>query len=485
MTQLCDLTLHEVSQALADKRTSSVDATLACLQRIEATSDLGAWLTVDKAGALAQARAADVRRAQNNAQGPLDGVPLGLKDILLVKDQRTTCGSRILDNFVAPYDATCVRRLKEAGAVLLGKHAMDEFGMGSSTEHCAFGAARNPWDKTRVPGGSSGGTAAAVSVAAAFGALGTDTGGSIRQPAAFTGTVGLKPTYGRVSRFGVMAYASSLEQVGPMARTVQDCAMLLQVIAGHDVRDATCAELAVPDYSKNLEAGVSGMKLGVPKEYFGRGIAPDVAEAVQAALRAYEKLGAKLVDVSLPHTEHGIATYYIIAPAEASSNLARYDGVRYGARVDAGGGLLDMYRGTRSAGFGTEVKRRIMLGTYVLSSGYYDAYYLRAQKVRTLVRADFERVFQQVDALLAPTTPTCAFGLGEKGGDPLQMYMGDVFTVTANLAGLPAMSLPCGFNAQNLPVGLQILGSPFCEAKMLTIARAYERAHDWHTRRPV
>ena len=485
MTQLCDLTLHEVAQALADKRASSVDATTACLQRIEATGDLGAWLTVDKAGALAQARASDARRAQNSARGSLDGVPLGLKDILLVKDQRTTCGSRILDNFVAPYDATCVRRLKEAGAVLLGKHAMDEFGMGSSTEHCAFGAARNPWDKTRVPGGSSGGKAAAVSVASAFGALGTDTGGSIRQPAAFTGTVGLKPTYGRVSRFGVMAYASSLDQVGPMARTVQDCAMLLQAIAGHDPRDATSAELPVPDYSQGLEAGVAGMKLGVPKEYFGRGIAPDVAEAVQAALRAYEKLGAKLVDVSLPHTEHGIATYYIIAPAEASSNLARYDGVRYGARVDAGGGLLDMYHGTRAAGFGTEVKRRIMLGTYVLSSGFYDAYYMRAQKVRALVQADFERVFQQVDALLAPTAPTCAFKLGEKGADPVQMYMGDVFTVTANLAGLPAMSLPCGFNAQKLPIGLQILGSPFSEAKMLTIARAYERAHDWHARRPL
>ena len=484
MTQVCDLTLREVAQALADKRVSSVAATTACLQRIAATADLGAWLTVDETRALDQARASDERRAKNDMWGPLDGVPLGLKDILLVKDQRTTCGSRILDNFVAPYDATCVRRLKEAGAVLLGKHAMDEFGMGSSTEHCAFGPARNPWDRARVPGGSSGGTAAAISAASAFGALGTDTGGSIRQPAALTGTVGLKPTYGRVSRFGVMAYASSLDQVGPMARTVQDCAMLLQAIAGHDERDATSVTAPVPDYSQGLEAGVAGMKVGVPKEYFGAGIAPDVAEAVQAALRAYEKLGATLVDVSLPHTEHGIATYYIIAPAEASSNLARYDGVRYGVRADHGGGLLDMYQNTRAEGLGAEVKRRIMLGTYVLSSGYYDAYYVRAQKVRALVRADFERVFKQVDALVAPTTPTCAFKLGEKGTDPVQMYMGDVFTVAANLAGLPAMSIPCGFNAQNLPVGLQILGSPFSEAKMLTIARAYERAHDWHTRRP-
>lgn len=470
---------------MAAGRVSSVDATRACLARIEATMDINAYVHVDQAGALQQAAAADARRKAGKLLGPLDGVPLALKDIFLTEGLPTTCASKILKNFVAPYDGTAVRRLKDAGMVLLGKLNMDEFAMGSSNEHSAFGAVKNPWDKSRVPGGSSGGSAAAVANGSCFGSLGTDTGGSIRQPAAHTGIVGLKPTYGRVSRYGVIAFASSLDQVGPMTKDVRDCALMMQAIAGHDPKDATSAAVPTPDYVSHLDKGVAGMKLGIPREYFIDGIDPEVRAAVEAALRQYEALGATLVDVSLPHTAHGIATYYIIAPAEASSNLARYDGVRYGVRQDPGKGLLDMYLESRGNGFGDEVKRRIMLGTYVLSAGYYDAYYKKAQQVRTLVQQDFAQAFTQVDAILTPTAPTAAFKLGENDADPIKMYLGDVFTVTANLAGLPGISLPCGFTSNNLPVGLQILGAPWSEDRLLRIAYAYERATQWHTRRPL
>ena len=483
--QWVDLTIAQLAQQLASGKVSSVEATQACLQRLESTQAWGAYLFVDRDGALAQARASDARRKSGQALGPLDGVPIALKDILLTAGLPTTCGSKILEGFVPPYDGTAVRLLKQAGSVLLGKLNMDEFGMGSSTEHSAYGVARNPWDPNRVPGGSSGGSAVAVAAGSAFASLGTDTGGSIRQPSALTAIVGLKPTYGRVSRYGVIAFASSLDQVGPMTKDVSDCALMLQAIAGHDPKDSTSANVAVPDYSAPLEQGCKGLKIGVPREYFIDGMNTEVRAAIDAALKAYEKLGATLIDVSLPHTDHGIATYYLICTAEASSNLARFDGVRYGARQDPGTGLLDMYLQTRSQGFGHEVQRRIMLGTYALSAGYYDAYYKKAQQVRTLVRQDFAKAFEQVDVIITPTTPEPAFKFGEHSASPLSMYLADVFTVSCNLAGLPGMSLPCGFTSNNLPIGMQILGAPWSEATLLRAARAYERDHDWHTRRAV
>jgi aspartyl-tRNA(Asn)/glutamyl-tRNA(Gln) amidotransferase subunit A len=484
MHPIHDATVVQLGAALRDKKITAVDATQACLTRAAQTADLGAYLHQDGAGALAAAAAADARRAAGQVLGPWDGIPVALKDIFLTAGLPTTCGSAILKNFIAPYDATVVTRLKAAGAVLLGKLNMDEFAMGSSNEHSAFGPARNPYDRDRVPGGSSGGSATAVACGSAFASLGTDTGGSIRQPAAYTGIVGLKPTYGRVSRYGVIAYASSLDQVGPMTKDVGDCALMLQAIAGADPSDATCARDEVPNFTQNLEAGVKGMRIGVPKEYFTANIDPEVATAVQAALRSYEAMGAKLVDVSLPHTAHGIATYYVLAPAEASSNLARFDGVRYGMRQGGDQGLQEMYMASRSAGFGAEVKRRIMLGTYVLSAGYYEAYYRRAQKARTLVRRDFALAFEQADVLITPTAPGPAFRLGENEADPMKMYMADVFTVSANLAGLPGMSLPCGHTAGGLPIGLQLLAAPWQESRLLQVARAYEREHAWHTRRP-
>ena len=484
MSTLCDMTMHALADALQARQVSSVQAVNACLAREEATRALGAYVHLDAAGALKQAAAADQRRARGAALGPLDGIPIALKDILLTAAQPTTCASRMLTQFIAPYDATVVARLRQAGLVFLGKLNMDEFAMGSSTESSCFGPTKNPWDPTRVPGGSSGGSAAAVASGAAFASLGTDTGGSIRQPAAFTGIVGLKPTYGRVSRYGVVAFASSLDQVGPMTRDVTDCAWLLQAIAGADPRDATSSHEAVIDYTSGLCQGVRGLRLGVPREYFAAGIDAEVRTHLDAACAAYRDLGATLVDVSLPHMDQAIATYYIIAPAEASSNLARFDGVRYGMRQDPKQGLLEMYLASRAAGFGPEVKRRIMLGTYVLSSGYYEAYYVQAQKVRTLVCNDFAAAFKTVDALLTPTTPTPAFLLGENQTDPVKRYLADIFTVGVNLAGLPALSLPCGFTQSNLPIGLQIIAAPFQEAKLLRIAFAYESAHDWHTRRP-
>jgi aspartyl-tRNA(Asn)/glutamyl-tRNA(Gln) amidotransferase subunit A len=480
---LFELTVHELADRLTSGEISSVEATRAVLSRIEAVRQLGAYLYVDTDGALAQAEAADARRRQGARRGPLDGVPLGLKDIFLTQGVPTTCASKILEGFVPLYDATVVRRLKEAGAVLVGKLNMDEFAMGSSTEHSAYFPARNPWDATRVPGGSSGGSAAAVAAGLAYAALATDTGGSIRQPSAFCGVVGLKPTYSRVSRYGVIAFASSLDQVGPLAKDVTDCALVLQAIAGEDPHDSTSAAVAVPDFTKDLETGVRGLTLGAPREYFVSGIDAEVRAALDAALAAYERLGARVVQVSLPATEYAMPCYYLIATAEASSNLARYDGVRFGPRRDPGSGLAEMYDATRSL-FGAEVKRRIMLGTYALSAGYYDAYYVKAQKVRTLLRRDFEKVFEACDALVTPTTPTPAFRFGEHTGDPVQMYLADAFTVGANMAGLPGLSLPCGFTAGGLPMGMQLLGPHFSEALLLRIARAYEREHDWHTRRP-
>ncbi|HZJ55500.1 MAG TPA: Asp-tRNA(Asn)/Glu-tRNA(Gln) amidotransferase subunit GatA [Myxococcaceae bacterium] len=480
-----DLSMLELGRKLGSGELSSVEAVRACLSRVDRLDgQVKAFLRVDREGALAQAEAADRRRKEGKRAGPLDGVPIGLKDLFLTQGLPTTAGSRILETFVAPYDGSAVKLLRAAGTPILGKLNMDEFAMGSSTENSAFFPTRNPWNLETSPGGSSGGSAAAVAARMVFGALGTDTGGSIRQPAALTGTVGLKPTYGRVSRLGVVAFASSLDQVGPMTRDVPDCAALLQVIAVHDPCDSTSAPVKAPDYLAEIEAGVKGMRLGLPREYFELpGMDREVRAAVEAATRALEKMGAQLVPVSLPHTRHALATYYLIAPAEASSNLARYDGVRYGLRVE-GKNLLAMYGRSRDQGFGLEVKRRIMLGTYALSAGYYDAYYLKAQKVRTLIKQDFVDAFRTVDAVLAPTSPTPAFRIGEKVSDPLAMYLNDVFTLPCNLAGLPGLSLPCGFTRGNLPIGLQILGRPWDEARVLRIGRAFEREHDFHRRAP-
>jgi aspartyl-tRNA(Asn)/glutamyl-tRNA(Gln) amidotransferase subunit A len=484
MSELHDLTIDEARRRLHARQLTSVELTSAALERIERREPtVRAFVTVTPERALEQARAADARLAAGDAPA-LCGIPLAIKDVVLTRDVRTTAGSKILESFVAPYDATVVARLREAGAVCLGKTNCDEFAMGSSTENSGYGPTTNPWDPALVPGGSSGGSGAAVAARECLGALGTDTGGSIRQPAALCGIVGLKPTYGRVSRYGVIAYASSLDQVGPMTRSVRDCALLLEGIAGHDRLDSTSVPQPVPPYAAQLEHNLAGMRIGLPKEYFVEGMSAEVADAVRAAVRQLESLGASVEDVSLPHTEYAIAAYYLIATAEASSNLARYDGTRYGLRVDGGEGLLDMYRQTRAQGFGTEVKRRIMLGTYALSAGYYDAFYLKAQKVRTLIRNDFEAVFARCQAIVTPTSPTTAFRLGEKITDPLAMYLSDIFTISVNLAGLPGLSLPCGFDRDGRPIGLQIVGRPFDELTVLQTAYAYEQATDWHRRRP-
>lgn len=480
--------LSELTARLAAGECSAVEVTRACLDQIRrCDGQVKAFLHVDAVAALAQAEAADAARraGATQAERPLLGVPVALKDNLATRDQPLTCGSRILENFVSPYDATVVEKLRAAGAVLLGRLNLDEFAMGSSTENSAFGPTHNPWDPARIPGGSSGGSAAAVAAHEVPAALGSDTGGSVRQPAAHCGVVGLKPTYGRVSRYGLVAYASSLDQVGVLARTVRDAATLLGVIAGHDPRDATSLPEPVPDYGAALGPGdLRGLKLGLPREYRIPGLHPEVRAAVDAAVHQLQALGAEPVEVSLPHTPFALAAYYIIAPAEASANLARFDGVRYGLRV-AGADPTEMYLRTRGAGFGPEVKRRILLGTYVLSRGYYDAYYLRAQKVRTLIRRDFLRAFEQVDVLVTPTTPGPAFKLGEKVSDPLQMYLEDIFTLSCNLAGLCGISLPCGFTREpRLPLGLQLLGPPLGEATLLRIAHAYEQATPWHRQAP-
>ncbi|MBN1270373.1 MAG: Asp-tRNA(Asn)/Glu-tRNA(Gln) amidotransferase subunit GatA [Kiritimatiellae bacterium] len=482
MTELHRLTIHELADLLARKECSSEEVVRALLARIEAVdSTLHAYLTVDADSALAQARAADRARAEGRS-GVLLGVPVAVKDVLSVEGQPCACASKILEGYVAPYDGTGVARLRREGAVVLGRVNMDEFAMGSSTENSAFGVTRNPWNPDFVPGGSSGGSAAAVAADEAIAALGTDTGGSIRQPASFCGCLGLKPTYGRVSRYGLTAYASSLDQLGALTKDVRDAAIILQAIAGHDPRDSTSLDAPVPDYQAALLADLKGMRLGIPKEYFVEGIDPEVERAVRAAIAKCGELGAELVDVSLPHTRYAIATYYVISTAEASANLARFDGVRYGLRVD-GADPIEMYGRTRAAGFGAEVKRRIILGTYVLSSGYYDAYYLRAQKVRTLIRNDFQAAFKTCDALLAPVAPTAAFRIGERTDDPLKMYLGDILTVTANLAGLCGISVPCGFTGAGLPVGLQVLGPALGEEAILRVAHAYEQACDWRSRK--
>ena len=483
--ELFELSLLEAAGLLEKGEISSVELTKAVLGRIEATDQkLHTYLTVTADSALAQAEEADRRRAAGDS-GPLLGVPAGIKDVICTKDVRSTCGSKILENFVPPYDATLMTRLKAAGMVLLGKHNMDEFAMGSSTENSAFGPSLNPWDPTTIPGGSSGGSAASVAAGGCFYAVGTDTGGSIRQPASLCGVVGFKPTYGRVSRFGLIAFASSLDQAGPFTRTVADAAAVLQVIAGHDPADSTSAPQPVPDYMAALEKSVKGLKLGVPKEYFIEGMDPEVEKSVREAITVLESLGAETREVSLPHTDHGLATYYIIAPAECSSNLARFDGVKYGLSIRGeNANLLDMYETTRSQGFGEEVIRRIMLGTYALSAGYYDAYYGKASQVRTLIKQDFTEAFKEVDAIVGPTSPSPAFKLGQKADDPLQMYLCDVFTLSCNLAGLPGMSLPCGLTKAGLPIGLQILGPHFAEETLFTIGHAFQQATDHHKARP-
>jgi len=483
--ELIHLSLHELRDKLREGEVTSVELTRAFLDRIEATDHrINAYITLCKEQALLDAAEADRRRALG-CDLPLLGVPIALKDIFITEDVKTTCASKILSNYVPPYEGTASRKLKEAGAVLLGKLNMDEFAMGSSNETSAFGAVRNPWNLDCVPGGSSGGSAACMAASQAAATLGTDTGGSIRQPAANCGVVGLKPTYGRVSRYGVIAFASSLDQVGPITRDVEDCALMLQAISGFDPLDSTSVDCPVPDYRAELKGGVRGLKIGLPREYFIEGLDPAVKAAVERAIEVYKGLGAEMIPVSLPHTQYAVATYYLIATAEASANLARYDGVRYGVRSEAGTGLTSMYEKSRAEGFGAEVKRRIMLGTYALSAGYYDAYYLKAQKVRTLIRRDFLEAYKQADLMLAPVAPTAAFRLGEKTDDPLQMYLSDIFTIPVNLAGTCALSLPCGFDEAGLPIGLQLMGRPFGEAQLLQAAWAFEQATDWHKQRPA
>jgi len=476
--------LAELARALRAKELSSVELTRAQLERIARFNPgLNAFITVDPEKSLAQARAADARLARGGA-GPLTGIPLAHKDLFCAKGWRTTCGSRILADFVAPYDAHVIERFDAAGAVVLGKTNMDEFAMGSSNETSHFGPVRNPWDLDAVPGGSSGGSAAAVAAGLAAGATGTDTGGSIRQPASFTGICGLRPTYGRVSRYGMVAFASSLDQGGPLARSAEDLALLLDAMAGFDPRDSTSVERPPHDYAGALGGGVEGLRIGLPREYFTRDLADDVARPIMAALEELRRRGARTVEVSLPNQHLSVPVYYVIAPAEASSNLSRYDGVRYGHRAANYSGLDDMYAKTRAEGFGAEAKRRIMIGTYVLSHGYYDAYYLQAQRIRRLIAGDFTAAFRECDLIVGPAAPSVAYDLGAKKDDPVQMYLDDLYTIPINLAGLPGMSIPCGFGAKGRPVGLQIVGNYWDEARMLAAAHAFQQATDWHTKAP-
>ena len=485
---LNQLTISQLVAKLARREVTARAATQACLDRIERVDgQIRAFISYDAADALAQADAADKALAagQTHTQKPLLGVPVAIKDVIAVKGQPLNCGSKILSNFVAPYDATVTEKLKAAGAVVFGRLNMDEFAMGSSTENSAFQVTCNPWDTSRIPGGSSGGSAAAVAADECTAALGSDTGGSIRQPASLCGVVGLKPSYGRVSRYGLVAYASSLDQIGCFAKDVHDTATVLGVIGGHDPRDSSSVPQPVADYAAGLTGNIKGLKLGLAKEYMIDGLDPAVKRAIETAVEQFTKLGAEVVEVSLPHTDYAIATYYIIATAEASANLARFDGIRYGLRV-SGADPIELYGKTRGAGFGAEVKRRIILGTYVLSSGYYDAYYLRAQKVRTLIRNDFLKAFEKVDAILTPTSPTAAFKIGEKSADPLQMYLMDIFTISCNLAGICGLSVPCGFTdlEPRLPIGLQLLGKPFGEETILRLGHAYEQSTAWHKEKP-
>ena len=476
--ELPALSIVEVQDLLRRREVSPAEVLESLEERINTVDDkIGAYLAHDLAAALTEAEKADVNL-------PLGGIPIALKDLMNVEGQPCTCGSKILGGYRAPYTATAIEKLRAHGAIPFGRTNMDEFAMGSSTENSSVQLTRNPWDLSRVPGGSSGGSAAAVAADIAFGALGTDTGGSIRQPAALSGVVGFKPSYGRVSRFGLVAFASSLDQIGPLTKTVHDSALLMNAIAGHDVRDSTSLDAPAPDYTKNLGRDLKGIRIGLPKEYMSEGVDPAVKTAVTASVKQLQALGAEIVEVSLPHTDYAVSVYYILATAEASANLARFDGVRYGHRADNIANLFDHYARTREEGFGAEVKRRIILGTYVLSSGYYDAYYLRAQKVRELIRRDFAKAFEKVDALASPTTPTPAFKLGEKTADPLQMYLADTFTIAANLAGICGISVPCGFasseSRKKLPIGLQLLGKALDEARIFQIAHAYEQSTDWH-----
>lgn len=477
---LTDLSAGEVARRVNAKEISAREVTRSFLERAQKwDKSINAFLSFSEEAALRQADAVDQKLASGQSAGPLAGVPIAVKDNLCVTGTRTTCASKILENFTANYDATVIEKLRAAGAVFLGKTNLDEFAMGSSTENSAYFTTKNPWDLSRIPGGSSGGSAAAVAGRLAPLALGSDTGGSIRQPAALCGVVGLKPTYGRVSRFGLVAFASSLDQIGPFSTTAADAALLLQAISGHDPKDSTSANIPVPDFLSSLGRGVKGLRIGLPKEYFIDGMDPQVERAVRQAVATLESLGAAVKEVSLPHTDAGLSVYYVIAPSEASSNLARFDGVRYGHRSPKAENLLQQYEFSRDEGFGPEVKRRIMLGTYALSSGYYDAYYLKAQKVRTLIKGDFDRAFETVDVIATPTAPTAAFKAGEKSDDPLQMYLSDVFTISCNLAGLPGMSIPCGFTADHLPIGLQLLGKPFDEETLFAAAHAFEKATSW------
>ena len=481
---MLNATLSELSAALAAKKVSSVELTRQCLARIgRFNGQLNAFIDVDESLALEAAKRADVLLARGGA-GPLTGIPIAHKDILCTRALRTTCGSRMLENYRSPYDAHVVEQLERAGTVLVGKCNMDEFAMGSSTETSHFGPAHNPWDRRLVPGGSSGGSAAAVAARLVPAATGTDTGGSIRQPAAFSGVCGLKPTYGVVSRYGIVAFASSLDQAGPLGKSAADLALLLNAMAGFDARDSTSLERPKEDYIRLLGADVRGLRIGVPREYLGEGIDPGVRRAVEAAVQWFEKQGARRVAVELPNSALGVPVYYVIAPAEASSNLARFDGVRYGHRAERYSDLMDMYCRTRAEGFGTEVKQRILVGTYVLSHGYYDAYYLQAQKVRRLIAQDFAQAFERCDVIMGPTSPTTAFPIGANTSDPVQMYLNDIFTVSAPLAGLPALSVPCGFDDAGLPVGLQLTGNHFSEAWLLGAAHRYQQATDWHLRVP-
>ncbi|OQX00130.1 MAG: aspartyl/glutamyl-tRNA amidotransferase subunit A [Desulfobacteraceae bacterium A6] len=483
--KLYELTIYEAHGLLKRKEISSQELTRAVLDRIAAVDEMvGAFITVAGESAMEEAKIADKAIAKGDIQ-TLTGIPVAVKDLICTKGIRTTCASKILENFIPPYDATVISRLKKAGAVIVGKLNMDEFAMGSSTENSGIKLTHNPWDLTRIPGGSSGGAAAAVAADMCLGALGSDTGGSIRQPASHCGVVGLKPTYGRVSRFGLVAFASSLDQIGPLAKDVTDCAILAGAVSGYDPSDSTSVPRDVPDYSSFLTEGLEGVKIGIPKEYASAlGLDPEVSSAVMNARKEMEKLGGKCVDVSLPNTVYAVPAYYVIAPSEASSNLARFDGVKYGFRDKERKNLMDMYRGTRSKGFGSEVKRRIIIGTYCLSAGYYDAYYKKASQVRTLIIEDFKKAFEICDVILSPVAPTPAFKIGEKTDDPLTMYLSDIFTLSANLAGIPGMSIPCGFSSGGLPIGLQIMGKHFSEEVLFKTAYNFEQATDFHKRKP-
>ena len=483
--ELYSLTIHELHDKLMKGETTSEEITESVLGRIKAVDDkVKAYITVSDEIARVQDRDADKRIKAGETTSPLLGIPIAVKDNMCTDGIRTTCASKMLSNFVPPYDATVVQKLNRAGYVLCGKPNMDEFAMGSSTENSRFFITKNPWDLERIPGGSSGGCAAAVAAGECIGSLGSDTGGSIRQPASCCGVVGLKPTYGRVSRYGLVAFASSLDQIGPITKDVTDVALLLNVISGHDARDSTSANIPTPDFTRALRKDVEGMKIGLPKEYFIEGMDPEVEKSIRDAVKTLEGLGAKVVEVSLPHTDYAVATYYILATSEASSNLARYDGVKYGFRAEAPKDLMDMYMKTRDQGFGAEVKRRIMLGTYALSAGYYDAYYKKGQQVRTLIKRDFDEAFKTVDVIATPTAPTAAFKIGEKSSDPLQMYLSDIFTISVNLAGIPGISIPCGFTSGKMPIGLQLLGKHFNEESIIRAAFAYEQSMEWHRGRP-